>query len=111
MDALSAEDRLTLEVARSIREDYLQQDAFDLDDSYTPLDKQTALLSLIFKFRDEAKKAIDQGADIEEIASLGVREQISRAKSISFENYEKEYKSISEQIVKEMNSLKKDGSL
>lgn len=111
MDALSAEDRLTLEVARSIREDYLQQDAFDLDDAYTPLKQQTELLALIFKFRDEAKKAIDAGADIEEISSLSVRERISRAKSVSSDTYEEEYKSISEQIALEMNSLKKDGNL
>ena len=111
MDALSAEDRLTLEVARSIREDYLQQDAFDLDDAYTPLKQQTELLALIFKFRDEAKKAIDAGADIEEISSLSVREKISRAKSASSDTYEEEYKSISEQIALEMNSLKKDGNL
>ena len=111
MDALSAEDRLTLEVARSIREDYLQQDAFDLDDAYTPLKQQTELLALIFKFRDEAKKAIDAGADIEEISSLSVREKISRAKSVSSDTYEEEYKSISEQIALEMNSLKKDGNL
>ena len=111
MDALSAEDRLTLEVARSIREDYLQQDAFDLDDAYTPLKQQTELLALIFKFRDEAKKAIDAGADIEEISSLSVREKISRAKSAPSDTYEEEYKSISEQIALEMNSLKKDGNL
>ncbi len=111
MDALSAEDRLTLEVARSIREDYLQQDAFDRDDAYTPLKQQTELLALIFKFRDEAKKAIDAGADIEEISSLSIREKISRAKSASSDAYEEEYKAISEQIASEMNSLKKDGNL
>lgn len=111
MDALGAHDRLTLEVARSIREDYLQQDAFDPEDAYTPLAQQTALLGLIFKFKDEAKKAIDSGADIEKISTLSVREKISRAKSVSFEEYEDAYKAIEAEIVSELGALvKKDGN-
>ena len=111
MDALSAEDRLTLEAARSIREDFLQQDAFDTDDAYTPLKKQNALLKLIFKFRDEAKKAISSGADIQEISDLAIREKIARAKSISADSYESEYASLEKDIELEIKKLiKKEGN-
>ncbi|MBR2296780.1 MAG: V-type ATP synthase subunit A [Clostridia bacterium] len=105
MDALGAEDRLTLEVARSIREDYLQQDAFDPDDAYTPLKQQNALLALIFKFREEAKKAIEAGADIEKISSLSVREKIARAKSAPADKYEEIYAEITNEIVEQIGKL------
>ena len=83
MDALSPSDRMTLEIARSIREDYLQQDAFDPGDSYTSLEKQTALADLILTFGDKARLAIAKGADVEKIAALPVREKIGRAKSVA----------------------------
>ncbi|MBQ2810145.1 MAG: V-type ATP synthase subunit A [Clostridia bacterium] len=105
MDALGAEDRLTLEVARSIREDYLQQDAFDPDDAYTPLKQQNAFLALIFKFREEAKKAIEAGADIEKISSLSVREKIARAKSAPADKYEEIYAEITNEIVEQIGKL------
>ncbi|MBR4961635.1 MAG: V-type ATP synthase subunit A [Clostridia bacterium] len=82
VDALSSEDRLTLEIARSIREDYLQQNAFEDTDSFSSLEKQYAMGSLIFYFRKEALEALQRGADIEAIAGLPVREQIGRAKSV-----------------------------
>lgn len=83
VDALSPDDRLTLEVARSIREDYLQQDAFDAGDAYTSLEKQTALADLILTFGEKARAAIRKGADVEKIAVLPVREKIGRAKSVA----------------------------
>lgn len=109
MDALSPEDRLTLEVARSIREDFLQQDAFDRDDAYTPLKQQNALLALIFRFRDDALKAISKNVDIEAIADMKVREKIARAKSIAEDKYEEEYKEIAKEIDTETEQLIKQG--
>jgi vacuolar-type H+-ATPase catalytic subunit A/Vma1 len=70
MDALSAEDRLTLDTAQSIREDFLQQNAFLDIDSYSPLQKQFGILDLIFTYEDLAREAITAGADIEEICAL-----------------------------------------
>ncbi len=87
MDALTAEDRLTLEIARSIREDYLQQIAFREEDSYTPLSKQKAMAELILYFRDKAKEALDRGASVEAIAELAVREKIGRAKENDPDTY------------------------
>ncbi len=102
LDALSPEDRLTLEVARSVREDFLQQFAFDEVDGYTPLDKQYALLSLVFFFEDRAKEAIAAGADINVIASLPVRERIGRAKSVPTSEYQEEFKKIEAEITDQL---------
>ena len=111
MDALSPEDRLTLEVARSIREDFLQQDAFDKDDAYTPLKQQNALLGLIFRFRDDALKAIAKNVDIEAIADMKVREKIARAKSAPEDRYEEEYKEIAKEIDAETEQLIRQGGV
>lgn len=89
IDALSSEDRLTLEIARSIREDFLQQNAFDPDDTYTSLKKQYRLIKLIFVFADYATVALSKGVELEKIATLPVRVEISRAKFIPEKTLEK----------------------
>ena len=106
MDALSPEDRLKLELAQSIREDFLQQNAFEDTDSFTELDKQAALIELIFSFGDKATKAIAVGADIEKISTLPVREQIGRAKAVPYAEYKKTYAAIDEEITGELDALK-----
>ena len=105
-DALSPEDRLKLELAQSIREDFLQQNAFEDTDSFTELDKQAALIELIFSFGDKATKAIAVGADIEKISTLPVREQIGRAKAVPYAEYKKTYAAIDEEITRELDALK-----
>ena len=105
IDALSASDRLTLEVAQSIREDFLQQDAMSEDDSYCPPEKQHDLLSLILYFRDAAKRAIEGGADIEKISELTVRESIGRAKSVPISEYKTEFNKIRREIDEELAAL------
>ena len=105
VDALSSEDRVTLEIARSLREDYLQQNSFDLSDSYTELDKQDALLDLIFLFEKKIREAVARGADIDKITDLPVRERIGRAKSVPYASYKKEYADIAEALDKELATL------
>ena len=105
MDALSADDRMTLELAQSIREDFLQQSAFEDNDSYTELEKQAALIELIFSYGDKASKAVADGADIDKIATLPVRERIGRAKSVPFADYKRVYKEIDEQLSRELDAL------
>ena len=105
MDALSPSDRLTLDVAQSIREDFLQQNAFLDIDSYTPLDKQCGILEMIFTYEDRARKAIDAGADIEDICSLPVHERIARAKTVENNNYQNEFKAIKADIAAQMDKL------
>ncbi len=79
-DTLSEKDQLKLEVAKSIREDYLQQNAFMESDTYTSLEKQNKMLDLVIKFFDEGIRGIDNGVYLSEIISLPVRERIARAK-------------------------------
>lgn len=105
VDALSPKDRLTLEIAQSVREDYLQQNAFSDTDSYTPVSKQFALSSLILYFRDKALDAIERGADIQKISELPVREKIGRAKDAPSDNYVSAYEDIKSEIVSELNEL------
>jgi len=81
-DALSWKDRLTMEVARSIREDYLHQNAFDDVDTYTSLTKQYRMLRLILEFADKGQQALDAGANLSEVIDMPVRERIGRAKYI-----------------------------
>lgn len=84
VESLSDTDRLKLIVARMIRVDFLQQDAFDDIDTYTSFDKQNEMLLAILKFDDEANRALELGAYYDEIieGTRGVREQISRMKFI-----------------------------
>ena len=105
VDALSPEDRLTLEVARSIREDFLQQDAFNPDDSYCSLQKQFEMVGLIFYFRAQALEALKKGADIEKIAMLDSREQIGRAKNVPEAEYKAVFAEIRSQIDRELAAL------
>ncbi len=105
MDALSAEDRLTLDVAQSIREDFLQQNAFVDVDSYTPLAKQHAMLELIFTYEDQARRAIAAGADIEDICNLPVHESIGRAKTVENNRYQTEFAVILGEIRAQVDRL------
>ena len=81
-DSLSAKDRLIMEAARSLREDYLQQNAFDDVDSYTSLRKQYMMLRLILDFYYISSEAIEKGADITQILNMDIRENIARTKYI-----------------------------
>jgi V/A-type H+-transporting ATPase subunit A len=103
IDALSSDDRLIMETARSIREDFLQQDSFDPEDSYCSLKKQYSLIKLILSFHDKAKAAVDAGADLEKVVTLPVREKIGRAKGSN--NFETDYPAISAELDSELEAL------
>lgn len=105
VDALSPSERLTLEAARSVREDFLQQNAFEDGDSYTSLDKQYRLIKLILSFYKKSGDALKRGADIEKIADLPVREKIGRAKSADPGKYVSEYEDIDREITAELAAL------
>ncbi len=82
MDSLSEPDQLKLEVAKMIREDFLQQNAFHEVDTYCPLTKQTKMLDTILSYYTESQKALDAGIYLRELLALPVREQISRMKYV-----------------------------
>ena len=94
MDALSAPDRLKLETSRSIREDYLHQNAFDPVDTYTSLKKQVLMMRAILSFYDKALDALNKGADIEMLVNMPVRETIGRFKYVEEAKIEEEFDSI-----------------
>lgn len=83
IDALSLKDRMTLETAKSIREDYLHQNAFHEVDTYTSMTKQYKMLTLILTFGHMAHKALEDGAEFSQVLALPVRERIGRAKYVS----------------------------
>lgn len=101
MDALSASDRLKLEIARSIREDFLHQNAFHEVDTYTSLNKQFLMLNLIFKFQETANELIMNGVEVEEILKFKSREKIGRFKYVEKDDLEKEYEEILKEMAKE----------
>ncbi len=106
MDALSAPDRLKLEAARSIREDYLHQDAFHEVDTYTHLDKQFRMMELVLNFFDIASEALNNGIAVDDIVKLPVREKIGRFKYIANDSMEKEYNDIINSLHQEIDGLK-----
>lgn len=105
MDALSATDRLKLEAARSIREDFLHQLAFHEVDTHTSLKKQDFLMKLILDYYNKASSALQMGADIESLVALPIRERIGRFKYVAEEDAENEYASIVAQLAFELNEL------
>ena len=109
MDALSATDRLLLETARSVREDYLHQDAFHEVDTFTSVKKQYLMLLLVLKFYDLSLDALKRGADIEKIAGLSVRDKISRFKYALEDEIKAEYERISKELERETEKLKEVG--
>lgn len=112
IDSLSDNDRLTLEVAKSIREDYLQQNAFDDVDTFTSREKQFNMLKVILTFGKEARKALSLGAYFNEImeGTVAVREHISRSKYIPEEELAK-ISSINEEIKETIQLIVSEGGM
>ena len=106
MDALSAPDRLKLEAARSIREDFLHQNAYDDIDTYTPLPKQYAMMKLILSFYDQSRGALEDGVDIEALVALPVREAIGRFKYTLPEQVEERYQAVLTQLNTELEQVR-----
>ena len=102
MDALSPSDRLKMEAARSIREDFLHQLAFHEVDTYSSLKKQYYMMSLVLSYFDASNEALTKGADIERLVAIPVREAIGRFKYVKEENIDSEYKQILERLAKEI---------
>lgn len=105
IEALSQDDRLILEVARSIREDLLHQNAFHEVDTYTSINKQYLMLKLILYFYDKAKEALKREITVDKLSKIKVLEQIAKAKFIS-ENKVKSIEDLMQDIDKEIGALK-----
>ncbi len=105
MDALSASDRLKLETARAIREDYLHQNAFDPTDTYTSLKKQVLMMRAILLCYDKSIEALKSGADINLLVGMLVRERIGRFKYESENQIDQEFESIKAILDKEISDV------
>ena len=104
MDALSPEDRLTMETAKSIREDYLHQDAFNEVDTYASLQKQYAMLKLILDCHTLSKDALEKGADLDDLLAIKSRELIGRCKYIPESEMDK-FAEIGGKMAQEISAL------
>ncbi len=107
-DALSPHDQLLLETARSLREDFLQQDAFDDIDTYCPLQKQYHMLRNVLHFHHKAEEALQAGVSVKDIVSLPIREKISRMRFIPPDRLD-EIKAIYDEIDAAFENLMKKG--
>ena len=105
MDALSAGDRLKMEAARSIREDFLHQNSFHEVDTYSSLKKQYLLMKLVVAYYEQGVEALEKGAGIQDLVKLDVREKIGRFKYVLEENLDEEYKAVLEQLAKEISNI------
>ncbi len=108
VDALSWKDRLTLEVARSIREDFLHQNAFDPVDTYTSTHKQARMLRLILLFGERGRAALDAGANLSAVLSLPVRDRIGRAKYVE-ESLLDEFDGLEAELAAQASALTEQG--
>ena len=102
MDALSPSDRLKMEAARSIREDFLHQNSFHEIDTYTPLRKQYLMMKLVLAFYDQASEALAKGAPMIELLVMEVRERIGRYKYTTTDQIEEEYEKIMNELREEI---------
>ena len=107
IDALSSEDRLIMETARSIREDYLQQDAMSDDDSYASLKKQNAILDLVMSYYKKTSDALAAGADLEKLIEMPVRDRIAHLKDVAEKDVAAAYEEIGAQLELEIENILK----
>ena len=110
MDALSPADRLKMEAARSIREDFLHQNSFHEVDTYTSLKKQLLMMRLVLAYYEKSSEALKSGADIAELLRLPVREKIGRYKYTLEDQLDEEYESVKGELDQEIaDALGREG--
>lgn len=102
MDALSPADRLKMEAAKSIREDFLNQNSFDEVDTYSSLRKQYLMMRLVMSFYEKAKAALEKGANVEDLIAMPSREPIGRFKYTPEDKIEDEFTRINDLLDREV---------
>ena len=105
VDALSASDRLIMETAQMLREDFLQQNAMSDTDSYCSLDKQFAMMGLILSYNELASAALKRGTDMNKVFSIPARDRIGRMKDVSQDEYKEVFSSIAAEMKSELSEL------
>ena len=108
-DSLSAKDQITLEVAKMIREDFLQQNSFVDIDSYSEYDRQERMLALIRDYDIQCRAAAEKGGSLADLFTIPAREGIGRAKSVPADQYKDNYAALSDQMEREINAIAEKG--
>ena len=108
-DALSPADRLTMETAKMIREDFLQQNAFIDEDAYSSYYKQFRLLDMVLQYDDVCRAVLPGGADVNALFNIPARERIGRAKMVPQDEVEKTYDEIIDEMKKEVAEIAERG--
>ena len=109
MDALSPGDRLKMEAARSIREDFLHQNSFHEIDTYTSLKKQYMMMRLVNAFYEKSRDALEKGAPLNRLISMPVREQIGRIKYVTEDALDESYAKVEEELAAQIAEALRKG--
>ena len=109
-DSLSAKDQITLEVAKMIREDFLQQNSFVDIDSYSEYDRQERMLAMIREYDTQCRAAAEKGGELAELFAIPAREGIGRAKSVPADQYKDNYVALSEEMEREITAIGEKGA-
>ena len=108
-DSLSPKDQITLEVAKMIREDFLQQNSFVDIDSFSEYDRQARMLSMIRDYDGRCRDAAERGGDLNALFSIESREKIGRAKSVPADQYQDNYMQIVLEMEQEIEAIAQKG--
>ena len=110
-DSLGAADQLTLETAKMIREDFLQQNAFVDIDSFSDYRRQAMMMQLILDYDSQCRTAIQKGASVSDLFAIGARAGIGRAKSVPVDQYEQTYARIAEEMTSQIEEIAERGEV
>ena len=108
-DSLSAKDQITLEVARMIREDFLQQNSFADNDAYSEYDRQARMLSLIRQYDAQCLNAAERGGNLNELFAIPAREKIGRAKGVPADQYKDAYANLLVEMEEQITAIAEKG--
>ncbi len=109
-DSLSAKDQITLEVAKMIREDFLQQNSFVDIDSYSEYDRQCRMMELIYSYDQQCRTAVERGGKINDLFAIEAREGIGRAKSVPADQYKAVYAKLAEDMEAQITAIAEKGA-
>ena len=109
-DSLSAKDQITLEIAKMLREDFLQQNSFVDIDCYSEYDRQAQMLAIIRRYEDLCRDASAKGGSLNDLFGVPVREKIGRAKSVPADQYKSAYDAMTREMEDQITAIAEKGA-
>ena len=109
-DSLSAKDQITLEIAKMLREDFLQQNSFVDIDCYSEYDRQAQMLAIIRRYEDLCRDASAKGGSLNDLFGVPVREKIGRAKSVPADQYKSAYDAMTREMEEQITAIAEKGA-